>query len=164
MGGGIPPAFHLENLKLLLQIDVFPLSLSISRLQALGYQFTPHTQQHQIYKIIMVLNISLFCTGSVKLQQVLWGGSRENWSQPKSIIKINKPGFLDARQGLVCLKAKSDWIGCGWQGSFRVCVNSEVVGFIQASVRDCKHSSVPVCQRASVRACQRASVRASEHE
>ena len=35
---------------------------------------TPHTQQHQIHQIIIILNVSIFCTSSVKLHQVIWGG------------------------------------------------------------------------------------------
>ena len=47
---------------------------------------TPHTQQHQIHQIIIILNVSLFCTSSVKLHQVLWGGLSQSWSQPNSIL------------------------------------------------------------------------------
>ena len=35
---------------------------------------TPHTQQHQIHQIIIILMVSIFCTSSVKLHQVIWGG------------------------------------------------------------------------------------------
>ena len=35
---------------------------------------TPHTQQHQIHQIIIILNVSIFCTSSVKLHQVICGG------------------------------------------------------------------------------------------
>ena len=47
---------------------------------------TPHTQKHQIHKIIIIISVSLFCTSSVKLHQVLWGGLSQSWSQPNSIL------------------------------------------------------------------------------